>query len=1561
MTSHSKRSSTISAPITNLDFPEELAHYKWHCSLGEMCRNNIRPLRSTDFGIPQIISIRKSLSKSSSYNSTSPPASSFKPLSKNPSHLGTSKVLVDTKHRKSIRVKKIQFTRPCADSVEFGAPVSLIGKCPAKDRQQFKLTEDPRKRFCLKNPNRIHFKPIAQPVELAKVKELVKTADNVISSSESHSSNSSICQVIDLANPLGLDFQGTDYKNTYERDEQSCQNQIEYRKVRRFQHRRNVQLETVQYTEKEQQAERIAIPKCFAMDDSSVQHAKPIVRLSNVLNKGRHMYGRLVRAEQKPEVYKILKEEEQNRRERYKQLYIKKKQKTARKHEEEIQNEKAVAADKATVLAEKDIQDFVNLLDRTIITKKMNPRQIPERKKFPHNISETIKFRYDMKKSKRILRDSAIVKQNFYQQMGIPKKIPETELAISTDSNSPSTKTEEQSTNDEDDMVVGQKGSKFILRGFRYKMGTNLKGKFNQHELAEKNGKMKGCITRTEWFESLVPRKVQKNDQRDLEMKLYPQELGLKPFHAKSAIREFRKKPLGGHYDRTVRKKLHIKRPKTMKVRKFNLIGFLYGKSTRNKSVASLRSSEAINLKGCTMEYVRNKTEKEKLKKKIQKRQRMQYLGIPYSQEKIQKTKSKCVDSDSGDSDWIPDEIPNDKNPSEHIDLRGRGNMPASENRETTLRQIPKNSRDYKHLRVPSPLLNEYVQAQHIPVLRKLRDDKIVVENVRNVKPTEYAKKFGARHHHDHWNPTQHKSVNVRYSRKIVKPKLLKRTSQVDAREKSQTTFDKARPRGSNVDEQDFSIPMYNFDEIIENHGNKIKSDTKRQTKEHVFHQSKDMPIHSLGEDEFQEFPGRDKFLEFIRNIKTELNKRSGVTDTSQLVIDKKSFIDELKEDLLSIESCLSSLSSSECTNLSNDSGSFLMAGDKKIPLDYLRKSVVPFEEMNRHRIEAIPIDASKEELNPYRTVPFAGQQREQLSMTTAKDNFFTFNTRLQNGMRQRLEVKTEDPKKKVIGPKKGPKEIAQVATDIDELYIEDLKKPPSLKPFKWNSCRTMIKDALRKKFESMLIQGEIVRTKINDRRNEEYYQQMIKSKELFERLFAKWEKKEYEAAMEVVNRVKPYYEATDIYRKDYQELSKEFTVLNMDIVYIENDWTRRTILQNFHYLLADMEWRVEHDWIHRNEDGSLEGFQESIVKRSIVNIRKRDKDDAWAVKKYYEEIFLKNPHPIIVVFPNAKEFINGIENLKSKTFVLLLELHYTLWILAELEQRYQEFNDWCTVELASKKKFAENKCANKYYMEDRAGKLKEQMNAFLGDPIDETFGDKRLSQIKGICNEIYKHIVPDGDQMDLSALEQVAAISEVLDELLGKFENIPVAQRNRVEKKHRRLLAYRRKMSKQAVFIERRIASEMVKVKRNLAPPFVKPKRQGNLPRSELKKVIRVREKRQISMSQQTKFFYKAFHDEGDPKGLKEARESLDVIEGIQKSIVPFYFDHFLIINGYQPSYDFQTQVELRDGPEIDRMQVKKVLPEVMEKFEKWQIMKKRIMEENISKNPQMYQNVRI
>lgn len=936
-------------------------------------------------------------------------------------------------------------------------------------------------------------------------------------------------------------------------------------------------------------------------------------------------------------------------------------------------------------------------------------------------------------------------------------------------------------------------------------MDSNLRGKFTQHEKLQSTHKPKGCITRDEWLKELAPKKQQiKLDVEmglqkprapdDPQLVLFPPTFGVKTQPAEqSTIRNVIEKPLGRHYDRVKRKQLRFIKPRLRyHVKKFNLITYRFG-DTANK-ISQLKETPG-NLKVAqlpsTSQYMAAKALRKQQRQEAIKQKRLQLLGIPCKALQKSRLQTKCENSStSSDSDWVPAQQPllQDIEYEERFEgenqralkpINMRCNMPAPKYRESTLRQHPRQARDYENERVPSQMFDQMVLATNLPYLNKLDKDKIKFANVEQ-KKTAFTEKFEGRHHHDHWNSTQVKHVDVHYQPYLIKPEItaVKKKSDRQIME----NFRMSNPPCNQFVDMDLSLPQYDIREmLVEYRSNKSKTEAEDLNVKYSQNPctQKDYIKRSRDPQELAtlDYPGRKEYLRLLRDVR-ELYETVQRFDESgkKPHVNKDDLIKDLEEDLKSIESCLTSLSSSECTNLTNDSGSFLlMEGKEKIPLDFIRKSLVPFEELHRSRFRAIPIDIDKEEKNPFQVMPFAGQIKAQLEIAAPKDSFFTFNTRLKNGMRLRLEVPLQDVREKLLG--KGlNKHKGVVATDIDENYVELLKDRPAAKQVKFKSGKTIVKDALRLKFESMLIQGQIVRTKIYDRLNEQHWQDMQNAKEMFEKLFANWEKRQYDAAMMVVYKVKSFYDETDSLRSEFKQLERELAMLSMDIVFIEGHWVRCVMLQNFHYLMGDLDWRLSHDWIHRSEKDAneLENFEDSIAKRSIVNIRKRDKDDAWAIKHFYETEYLQNKHEHLIVFSNAAQFEEGVQNLKTKTFIILLEMHFTLAMHTELQHKVESFVDWCAQDLHEREEYVNRKCAKLYFMDDRANWLNQRTLKFLNEPIENCFKDESFYHYRAVITEVFRRITRANSRAsnahDLYTVDMVATIFEVLINTLGKI-----------------------------------------------------------------------------------------------------------------------------------------------------------------------------------------------
>lgn len=522
--------------------------------------------------------------------------------------------------------------------------------------------------------------------------------------------------------------------------------------------------------------------------------------------------------------------------------------------------------------------------------------------------------------------------------------------------------------------------------------------------------------------------------------------------------------------------------------------------------------------------------------------------------------------------------------------------------------------------------------------------------------------------------------------------------------------------------------------------------------------------------------PDKAKFLATVNDQfeKSKLKIGSSMQVQQQWFIDKEKYVQQLREEIESIKSCKSSVSSLNCTNFTNESGSFLILEGQKVPLNYITKARVPFEEIDRCRVTARKLDKHDEYYGPYYTVPFAGQKMEMRKICLPKDKFFTCGVRSRYGIRNRLQVNVPSFADDKIGTRQK-KYISQLATEWDEYYQNEIKNRPRVRKFKPRTILTQARESLRMKFQSAYIQEAIIERAVIRDKELQYANKVEEFRDSCTPLFMEWEELNYRRYMRKMQEVKPYYELTDKLKKELTDVRNSFIKLNMSIIYTEDDWRRRTVLQNFHYLLKEQTWRLEHDWIHRTSDGNLENFRESIQKRPFTNLRKRTEDTAWAVKEYYESFFMnENAKRVHVVFANSTEFLNGIIKLKMKSFMCLLELHFSMWVLSNLEHAYNSFKQWSETYITKRQKFVKGRCAKQYFTEVLAADLQKSAEELMDTSLYDAVASKIYRNLSELVETMLTNVIPanicDNIKNSANAVDKFTIIVNFTMDLLGKY-----------------------------------------------------------------------------------------------------------------------------------------------------------------------------------------------
>lgn len=276
-------------------------------------------------------------------------------------------------------------------------------------------------------------------------------------------------------------------------------------------------------------------------------------------------------------------------------------------------------------------------------------------------------------------------------------------------------------------------------------------------------------------------------------------------------------------------------------------------------------------------------------------------------------------------------------------------------------------------------------------------------------KKNEVSKHFKHRHHHDHLEHTQQKMVRVKYVQKMQKfGETLNATINTGTNANVKSNKDSVQfPLKTDGAQEDWSR-YFSKTQISDYLDVDVQSDKREEIIE--------VNSKHNGND-FQEGE-KSRFNQFIKSkFKEHITEASGASETLFYEYpEAQNYRQQILDEQISIVSCLSSASSSICTNFTNDSGSFFMIMGKKVPLDYLMKNQVPFVPMNENHRQAKLIEKEDEYHAPYLTVAHPGQEIEMREMCVPKDKFYTQVTRDRAGIRDRLRVERVKLDQQLLG-----------------------------------------------------------------------------------------------------------------------------------------------------------------------------------------------------------------------------------------------------------------------------------------------------------------------------------------------------------------------------------------------------------------------------------------------------------------------------------------------------------------------------------------------------------------
>ncbi|XP_065084153.1 uncharacterized protein LOC135706465 [Ochlerotatus camptorhynchus] len=625
----------------------------------------------------------------------------------------------------------------------------------------------------------------------------------------------------------------------------------------------------------------------------------------------------------------------------------------------------------------------------------------------------------------------------------------------------------------------------------------------------------------------------------------------------------------------------------------------------------------------------------------------------------------------------------------------------------------------------------------------------------------------------------------------------------------------------------------------------------------------------------------------------------------------------------------------SSFVSLSDDSGSYLIMEGKKISFDWFRNALARSASDSESEATALPVAVAKPKVKI--ETPFqVGTPEQMAALMQVEDRFHTHKSRARQGMRGRLLVEDVPFEEEILGIEK--KYPSKLATQVDLHYRNEISHRPRIRNFVRSDSMHKLREASRKQFEtfyrkeylyeqSKFLKAERLQHKKFDESLEEISEALRK---------VMWQR--FSQSQREVDSLKPCLDETARLEKEFRDRQPEMDALWNGVIKMERTWAERIKCQNFLYLIMPNPWRKEYDWIHRDEQGELEGYPESIANRSIVNLRSpHENNDIWAVKEFFEKEYLEKDKPIYAVFEDSSSLLRGIDALDVNLMTLLSRLNVLNWAETEAKKEAEDVKKHYDRMIENLQFAIHDLTDRKVRCENRTAQLKDVLNRLAKDPLWECVANERTRNLDTLLYVLYKNLLPRDQQdsaLKFSGTESFSYVFNLITQLLTELDKIPPkfikSADRQVRFEHKHMMNEARRAAKE----DHRQRQMAIQLKRCLAPPYVRPPRTGKLPRSRLKKKPAPEV---VVPSTETKFdriFRLGF---GEHAIMTEAERRGMQVNSIYQNYSSVQFDHFLRSIGYEPVYDFVSKVEERDGPETNFFQRKELIPHVLRRMKRY------------------------
>lgn len=581
-------------------------------------------------------------------------------------------------------------------------------------------------------------------------------------------------------------------------------------------------------------------------------------------------------------------------------------------------------------------------------------------------------------------------------------------------------------------------------------------------------------------------------------------------------------------------------------------------------------------------------------------------------------------------------------------------------------------------------------------------------------------------------------------------------------------------------------------------------------------------------------------------------------------------------------------------------------------------------------------------------------------------DRFHTRKTRSRANIRERVDVKTLDYDTELIGGKKP-----QMTTDIDEFYLKELYNDRSRTEFRFKRLSTIekLRKGFRQKIEAYYIKEQLMLDQIESLKQSKVIKKVVNTVDLYNAFLDEHKEKTHRGSMKSMQEVKKYYRTTSELQAEYDQIKSEIEPMKMKIFFIGNDYLRLSRYQLFQYLLMPMEWRVQHDHLHRNpDDGKLEDEIISLTTRETKNVWNRQNVTVEAIMDFINNVYCEQKWEMIVPFKTGKEMLVAMDILQSKSLKILSKFTYAsmqLAIVMDQDNRLNKLNE----KAISNYEFSTMALRKRWrILKQRSNAAIASLRELLQKPLEESFQTDLVYKLNAYLQCFMQVAATEGetggDPKHLSTLEKFKLVEKKILNIFAAIDAIPKEVFEEMERKVRRIRKKKERIAERAYKIELNIEHTMKQLERLYAKPAERKAKVGKLKRLFLpKQTFKIKELEPL-LDPLEQEYCKAFMDLSDDADINQAKFDPQVksaITKIRNEATPFYVDRFMESLGINIKKLNPLDVENIIKDEESRLKFKDILPHVREKVKFLEYLRELQKQADIKKTSYLYDRKQI